>query len=71
MLGLHHVVLHLGAAHGDYLEGFQCASCCHNGIGGRNGRNDVLYHTLSELICDALQIEQHAIVLLLAIRKLL
>ena len=55
---LHHVVLHLCAAHGDHFECFKSARSRNDCIGGRNGRYDVFHHSLRQLVGDALQQQQ-------------
>jgi len=51
----HHVVVHSGGGHGDELESLQSARSRHNGVGGRNGRDDVLRHALRQLVRHPLQ----------------
>lgn len=46
----HHVVVESCAGHGDCLERLQHTHCTHDGIGGRNGGDDVLHNTLSQLV---------------------
>ena len=49
-MSVHHIVLHLSAAHGDHLESLKGTGCCHNGICRGDGWYDVLHHPLSQLI---------------------
>lgn len=46
----HHVVVQLGSAGRGQLEDFQGAGCRYDGVGGRHGRNDMLYDTLGQSI---------------------
>lgn len=51
--GEHHVVVEEWRSGGGKLEGFEDASGGDDGIGGSNGRDDVLDDALSEVPCDA------------------
>ena len=55
---VHHVVLHLSAAHGNHLEGLKGTGCSHNGICRGNGWYDVLHHPLRQLIGYSLHSQQ-------------
>ena len=44
----HGVVIHLRAAHGGHLQGFECACSRDDPIGGGDRKDDVLHHTLSQ-----------------------
>ena len=46
----HHVVVEACGAHGDDLESLQHAGSRHDGVGGGDGRNDVLHHPLGQLV---------------------